>query len=65
MFIHGTLTMKYDENSAFLGGIKVEPDIGIEWRSPFVNIRWDFFPNNPQNWYINDNSITLSWSKTF
>ncbi|MDR2965436.1 MAG: translocation/assembly module TamB [Treponema sp.] len=67
MFIQGTLTMKYDENSVILRGIALEPniDIGIEWRTPFVNIRWDIFPSNPQNWFITDNSITLSWSKSF
>ena len=65
MFVQGTLAMKYDENSSFMGGIKLEPDIGIEWQTPFANIRWNFFPTNPQNWFVTDNSITLSWSKTF
>ena len=65
MFIQGMLTMRYDENSDLLGGISFEPDIGIELQSPFVNIRWDFFPYHPENWYVNDNSITLSWSKSF
>jgi len=65
MFIQGMLTMRYDENSALFGGLRFEPDIGIELQSPFINIRWDFFPYNPQNWWVNDNSITLSWSKSF
>ncbi|MCL2250356.1 MAG: hypothetical protein FWC12_00375 [Treponema sp.] len=65
MFIQGMITMRYDENSDLLGGIRFEPDIGIELQSPFINIRWDFFPYHPENWYVNDNSITLSWSKSF
>jgi len=65
MFIQGMLTMKYDENSSLLGGIRFEPDIGIELQSPFINIRWDFFPRHPHNLLVNDNSITLSWSKSF
>ena len=65
MFISGMLTIKYDENSNVLGGISIEPDIGIELQSPFLNIRWDFFPYSPENWWVTDNSITLSWSMSF
>jgi len=65
MFIHGMLTMRYDENSMLFGGITFEPDIGIELQTPFVNIRWDFFPKHPENLWVSDNSITLSWSKSF
>ena len=65
MIVQGMLTLKYDESSIVFGGIRFEPDIGIELQSPFVNIRWDFFPSHPENWWVNDNSITLSWSKSF
>ncbi|MDR2597735.1 MAG: translocation/assembly module TamB [Treponema sp.] len=65
MFAQGTLTLKYDENSQSFGGIKFEPDIGIELQSPFFSIRWSFFPNHPENWWVNDHSITLTWRKSF
>jgi hypothetical protein len=65
MFVQGALTIRYDENSLEYGGLRLEPDIGIELQSPFVNIRWDFFPYHPENWWVNDHSITLSWSKSF
>jgi hypothetical protein len=65
MFIHGTITMRYDENTQTFGGMKIEPDIGIEWQNPYFNIRWNFFPEHPQNWWVNDNSVTLSWSRTY
>ena len=71
MFIQGMLTMRYDENSALLGGITFEPDIGIELQSPFINIRWDFIPSYQDKWWLKragivaDNSFTLTWSKSF
>jgi len=65
MFVQGKLALKYDGNSAGFGGLRLEPDVEIEWRSPFINIRWDFFPYHPQNWWVNDNSITLIWRKSF
>jgi len=65
MFVQGMLTLKYDKNSNRMGGLVFEPDIGIELQSPYFNIRWDFFPYNPQNLWVSDNSITISWSKSF
>jgi hypothetical protein len=65
MFIQSTLALRYDENNASFGGIRFEPDIGVELQSPYINIRWDFFPDNPKNWWMNDHSITLIWRKSF
>ncbi|MCL2808736.1 MAG: translocation/assembly module TamB [Treponema sp.] len=65
MFIQGMLTMRYDENNTSFGGMVFEPDIGIELQSPFVNIRWDFFPYHPENWWVSGSSITLRWSMSF
>jgi len=67
MFVSSMLTVRYDENSNILGGLRLEPDIGIELQSPFLNIRWDLFPSSPDNplSWVTDNSITLSWSMSF
>jgi len=67
MFAQAMITLKQDGNSDFLGGIRVEPDFGIELQSPFFTIRWDLYPVNPQDWktWVSGNSITLSWSKSF
>ena len=65
MFVQGMLTMRYDEFNTSLGGLVFEPDIGIELQSPYVNIRWSFFPYHPENWWVSDNSITLSWSMSY
>jgi len=62
MFLQGMLSMRYDANKA--GNIAFVPDLGVELQNPLFSIRWDFNPSHPENWYINDNSITLtkSWS---
>jgi len=65
MFIQGMLSMRYDENQTAFGGLRLEPDIGIELQSPLFNIRWNFVPAHPENWWVSDNSITLTWSKSF
>ncbi|MDR1251733.1 MAG: translocation/assembly module TamB [Treponema sp.] len=65
LFIQSMLSLRYDENYTSTGGIRFEPDIGVELQTPFFNVRWDFIPAHPENWYVNDNSITLTWSKSF
>jgi hypothetical protein len=65
MFVQGMFSLSYDENNVNFGGLKLEPDIGIELQSPLFSIRWDFFPYHPENWWVTDNSITLTWSKSF
>jgi hypothetical protein len=63
MFIQGMLSMRYDANKA--GNIAFTPDIGVELQNPLFSIRWDFIPAHPENWYISDNSITLTKSFSF
>jgi hypothetical protein len=72
MFIQGTITLKSDDYNSLassgglrFGGLKLEPDFEIELQSPFLKIRWGFVPFHPQNWWVNDNSITLIWSRSF
>jgi len=61
LFIQGMLSMRYEGER----GVTFAPDIGFELRNPLFSIRWDFIPEHPENWYISDNSITLTKSFTF
>jgi hypothetical protein len=65
LFVQSMLSMRYDANRTDWGGLHIEPDIGVELQSPLFSIRWDFIPAHPENWWVNDNSITLTWSRTF
>ena len=65
MFVQSMVSIRYDKNKTTLGGLSFEPDIGVELESPLFNIRWDFIPTHPENWYVNDNSITLTWTRSF
>ena len=65
MFAQSMLTLRYDENRTTFGGLRFEWDIGVEMQTPLFNIRWDFIPTHPENWWVSDNSITLTWRKTF
>jgi translocation and assembly module TamB len=71
LFIQGMLSMRYDANKNTFGGLTFKPDIGLELQGPVVfnnynfRIRWDFVPEHPENWYANDNSITITFSRSF
>jgi hypothetical protein len=65
MFVQGMFSMRYDENQASFGGLRFEWDIGVELQSPLFNIKWDFMPTHPENWWVNDNTITVTWNRSF
>jgi hypothetical protein len=65
MFIQGMVSLRYDKNKTSLGGLTLEPNFGVELESPLFNIRWDFTPTHPENWSIDGNSITLTWTRSF
>jgi hypothetical protein len=65
MFVQSMLSLRYDKNKTTMGGYAFEPDIGVELETPLFNIRWDFIPTHPENWYVDDNSITLTWTRSF
>jgi hypothetical protein len=65
MFIQSMVSLRYDENNPKMGGYTFEPDFSVELRSPLGNIRWNLVPTHPENWYISDNSFTISWNLVF
>jgi hypothetical protein len=67
MFLQAMFAIRYtpERNDERFGGLKIEPDIGIEWRGPWFNIQWNLVPEHPENLYIDDLSFTLSWKRSF
>jgi hypothetical protein len=65
VFLQGMLSMRYDATKVTLGGLSIEPDFGLELQSPWFGIRWNFVPTHPENWYVNDNSITIDFRWSF
>jgi hypothetical protein len=65
MFAQAMVSLRYDDKKRTFGGYTLEPDFGIELRSPLGNIRWNLVPTHPENWYIDDNSFTISWNFSF
>jgi hypothetical protein len=67
MFIQSMLSLRYDETQERFGGLRFEPDIGIELQSPLFALRWNFAPTFDDNHtvFMDDVSFTLTWRWTF
>jgi hypothetical protein len=66
-FLQGMFALRYDDYSTEFNqqGLKFEPDIGIELRSPLFDIRWNIVPTHAEKLFIPDTSFTILWRKTF
>jgi hypothetical protein len=71
-FIQGMVSLRYDENRTAaaqgrltLGGYAVEADIGLELRSPWIDIRMNIVPTHFEHLFIDDVSVSLIWRRSF
>jgi hypothetical protein len=70
VFVQGMVSMRHDPARSAFGGLVLQPDIGLDIQGPEVGgyrfrIRWDFVPTSTENMFVNDNSITLTFSRMF
>ncbi|GHV85894.1 hypothetical protein AGMMS50230_15020 [Spirochaetia bacterium] len=72
LFLQGMFTFRYDEYQVQYGGIRVEPELGLDFRTPLFDIRWNLRPkyeeyfytgqlSDPVAGYVSGQSITLIW----
>jgi translocation and assembly module TamB len=52
-----------DMNSAY--NIQTEGELRLEWTTPFFLLEWVFTPQHPENLFLSDNSIGLSWKFSY
>jgi hypothetical protein len=65
IFGQSMVALRYDENRTSRGGLRFELDFGVEMQTPLFNVRFNWLPVHPENWYVSDSAITLTYSKTF
>jgi hypothetical protein len=65
VFVQSLFSFRYDENKQTWGGLKLEPDIGLEMQSPLFNIGVNLVPLHPENWFIQDLSFSITWRRSF
>lgn len=68
IFGDAMLSLRYDETNPNWGGMRLEPELGLEMRNPLFDIRFNIIPQNQEswfeNWLIDSVSFSLVWRKT-
>ncbi|MCL2094403.1 MAG: translocation/assembly module TamB [Treponema sp.] len=65
VFGEAMLSFRHDPNYPDWGGLRLEPELGLELRNPLFDIRFQMVPLNQENWFISDTSISLIWRRSF
>ena len=62
-----SLVYKKDGENPNKGKMILQPEIGLELPTPFVNIRWSIAPDitSAQNLWVPYTSISLTWKFSF
>jgi hypothetical protein len=45
--------------------LRLDSEIGIEFDTPFGLVQWKIAPSRPENLFISDQSLSLSWRLSY
>jgi hypothetical protein len=65
MFAQAMVSFRYDENNPASGGLRIEPDIGLDMHSPLVDISMNITPLHVENWFLDDVNFKVTWRRSF
>ena len=71
IYADAALHLSYDDplrntpKKTAYNGILFEPELGLEMSTPFANIRWAISPTNLDSLFVDNTSITFSWSFSY
>ena len=65
MFAQAMLSFRYDEKRVNMGGLRLEPEIGLEMHSPLIDVGFNISPLHPENLFIDDISFSVIWRRSF
>ena len=65
IFGEAMLSFRYDDDGLSGGGLRLEPEFGLEMRNPFFDIRLSMIPLNPESMFIDDISLSLIWRRSY
>jgi hypothetical protein len=48
-----------------IGGLDIDTELILEWKTPLFLLEWSFFPKNPEELFIRDNKFTFRWKFSY
>ncbi len=65
LFIQALVRFQATDAVGSAYNIQTEGELNLEWTTPFFMLEWTFAPKHPENLYLSDNSIGLSWKFSY
>ncbi len=67
IFFEGMFTLTNQASELYPLSSELRPrlELGLEFQTPFLLIRWNFVPETPSKLFIPDNTINLNWRWTY
>lgn len=54
-----------DDKKTIYGNLLFQPELGLEFTTPFFLVRWGISPESYDTFFVGDTSITLSWKFSY
>jgi translocation and assembly module TamB len=65
LFLEALVRFQNVEDLTSSSNIRTEGELNLEWETPFFLLEWKFTPTHPENLFLSDNSIGLSWKYSY
>ena len=65
LFVQALVRFQATDAAGSTYNIQTEGELNLEWTTPFFLLEWTFAPKHPENLYLSDNSIGLSWKFSY
>jgi translocation and assembly module TamB len=60
VFVHASASVDKDPLVS-MGLLRLDSEFGVDFDTPFGRLMWSVSPENPENLFISDQSLSLSW----
>ncbi len=65
LFVQALVRFQATDAVGSANNIQTEGELNLEWTTPFFLLEWTFAPRHPENLFLSDNSIGLSWKFSY
>jgi hypothetical protein len=65
LFVQALVRFQATDAAGSVYNIQTEGELNLEWTTPFFLLEWTFAPKHPENLFLSDNSIGLSWKFSY
>jgi len=65
LFLEALVRFQSTDDLTDSSNIRTEGELNLEWVTPFFLLEWTLTPMHPENLFLSDNSIGLSWKYSY